>query len=185
MGRNSKEYNNKLKSILKEDLIKFYINELRSIPEIAELYEVKDGSIYKLLKQYDINRTKEEIQAARENTNISKYGCKNVFQNEAIKEKCGDTKFELYGDRNYRDLDKLKQTNLERYGVEHNWASKDPKLNGRATCYEEFGGKENFYKYIHEKGCLTKLAIYGDANYNNREKAENTCIDKYGYKSSF
>lgn len=39
--------------------------------------------------------------------------------------------------------DKKEATFYKNYGVKHNWASKDPKLNGRATCKEKYG-KEYF-----------------------------------------
>ena len=38
-----------------------------------------------------------------------------------------------------------------------------------------------------KKGQQTKLERYGDANYNNREKSNQTCIEKYGdnYRKKF
>lgn len=50
---------------------------------------------------------------------------------------------------------KNKQTMLIRYNVEHNWKSKDPKLNGLETRSK---------KYVN-------------GNYNNRIKAKETCLN--------
>ena len=56
-----------------------------------------------------------------------------------------------------------KKTNLKKYGVDHNFKA----------------------KLIIEKSKQTKLKRYGDANYNNRDKAEKTCIEKYNTINPF
>ena len=57
---------------------------------------------------------------------------------------------------------KVKQTNLAKYGAENIFAS----------------------EYGKQKSKQTKLERYNDANYNNRVKSSQTCLDKYG-KSSY
>lgn len=58
---------------------------------------------------------------------------------------------------------KLKQTNLNKYGVE-NPSQRDE---------------------IKEKKKKTKKENFGDENYNNRNKYKNTCIDKFGFENVF
>jgi hypothetical protein len=53
---------------------------------------------------------------------------------------------------------KVKQTNLEKYGVENYYESEDFK----------------------EKAAKTKIERYGDENFNNIEKSRSTCMKKYG-----
>ena len=53
---------------------------------------------------------------------------------------------------------KIQETNMKRYGVKHNWASKDPKLNGRQTRQEKYGNP--FYRDIN-KTKQTNLKKYG------------------------
>jgi very-short-patch-repair endonuclease len=54
--------------------------------------------------------------------------------------------------------EKVKQTNLKRYGVEYFFKTKD----------------------FITKSSNTKLALYGDINYNNLEQAKKTNLERYG-----
>ena len=67
------------------------------------------------------------------------------------------TKERIYGNSSYNNLEKHKQTCLERYG------------------------KENYTN--HSKAEETKLAKYGDPNYCNPLKNKQTCLERYGVES--
>ena len=67
------------------------------------------------------------------------------------------TKERIYGDSSYNNLEKHKQTCLERYG------------------------KESYTN--HSKAEETKLAKYGDPNYCNPLKNKQTCLERYGVES--
>ena len=67
------------------------------------------------------------------------------------------TKERIYGNPNYNNLEKHKQTCLERYG------------------------KEDYTN--HSKSEETKLAKYGDPNYCNPLKNKQTCLERYGVES--
>lgn len=54
--------------------------------------------------------------------------------------------------------DKIRKTTLEKYGYAHHLQSPEIIQKRKNTCLE----------------------LYGDENYNNREKAIQTCQDKYG-----
>lgn len=110
------------------------------------------------------------------NTKLERYGDKNYNNKEQIKQ----TQFNLYGGYAFTDKEKYEATMLQRYGVRHNWASFDEKLNGRATMYEQAGSKQQHYKNVLEKGKQTRLELYGDAFYSNSEKAQKTMLQKYG-----
>ena len=56
---------------------------------------------------------------------------------------------------------KIENTMLIKYGVKHNWSSKDSQLNGRKT----------------------RQLLYGNENYTNREKAKRTWLKIYGVDS--
>ena len=76
-------------------------------------------------------------------TNIKKYGCENVFQNEAIKEK-------------------IKTTTLNRFGVENISYSDAIKEQKRQTCLKNFGveyGPQS--PIVKEKSINTSLLKFG------------------------
>lgn len=64
------------------------------------------------------------------NTNVT-----NAFQIKEVKEKIKKTKEERYGDSNYNNIEKMRQTNLERYGVEASWANHDVRLKARKKYF--------------------------------------------------
>ncbi len=86
-----------------------------------------------------------------------KYGVKSTLSLDITREKVKITKKEKYGDENYNNYKKAKETNLEKYGSNHVLES----------------------DIIREKGNLTKKDKYGDENYNNRVKAKTTNQEKY------
>lgn len=81
---------------------------------------------------------KECKKALTEQTNLEKYGTKNVFQSEEIK-------------------DKIKQTNLKKYGVEH--PSQDEKIMGKMhkTMIDKYGVKTALQSSEFKKGPRNKF----------------------------
>ena len=79
----------------------------------------------------------------REKTNIERYGAKNVFASEEIKDKIKDVLIEKYGVDNSMKLDetkeKIKQTCLEKYGVEYSFQSENNKEKTKKTLIERYG----------------------------------------------
>ena len=126
--------------------------------------------------------------------------------------KTQQTKLKRYGNSNYNNFEKYKQTCLKRYGVENSLQNKDIKEKYKQTCLEKYGvenpsqseeikkkkEKTTFKHYgvknptyieDHiEKTNQTSLEKYGtlfpSQNFEIKEKAKNTCLKKYGFKSS-
>lgn len=135
-GRNDSNY--KSNKLLFEEINKNYIGKFKNISEI----------IY-LIKNYN----------NLENLHLFCYcGNKNQFNNPYMgynhhcSTRCStlDPQVKL----------KNKKTMMARYNVEHNWKSKNPKLNGLETRNK---------KYIN-------------GNYNNRIKAKETCLNNIDSK---
>ena len=135
------------------------------------------------------------------NTCQDKYGVDNVFQLESTKEKSKKTKLELYGDENWVNREKAKntieedaaedpdyylkihkksqRTRKQKYGDE-NWNNREKASETRAKHAEE---DEHFQDKINEKTKKTKLENHGDENYNNVEKTKTTKLKRYGSTS--
>jgi len=107
---------------------------------------------------------------------------------------CGDMKCQCYKDRYKRTQEKLKKTNLKKYGVEYNFSLKENKEKERATKLERYGN-ENYnnrdsaiktnrengtYEENHIKAKITSLEKYGDKNFRNIDKQKQTKLEKYG-----
>lgn len=115
------------------------------------------------------------------------------FYNEFNK-KGKQTKKEKYGDENYNNLNKMKTTCLERYGVENAMMSKEIQNRGKQTCLERYGVEnymlsEEFRKNLSmylDKSRQTCLERYGVENVTQhpeiKAKISNVCQEKYGCK---
>lgn len=80
-----------------------------------------------------------------------------------------------------------EKTCLERYGVKHNWASKDLRNKTKQKILETYGvtsySQTDEFKQKYKKTCLEK---YGVENYLStkeaRDRIKQTCLKKYGVK---
>ena len=97
---------------------------------------------------------------------------------------------------------KTEETCLAKYGIKHNWASKELREKGQyKTCLEKYGNRnynnhekchetnikkygDNYYNKFHEKAKQTCLKKYNKPWTNNLEKMYNTNIERYGDKCS-
>jgi len=87
-----------------------------------------------------------------------------------------------YGDPHYNNRTKCKQTYLERYGAEHNWASGSSVRHKQYdTCLEKHGNRN--YNNI-EKNKKTLMERYGVEHQSHLpdflEKSKKTCLGRYG-----
>lgn len=99
---------------------------------------------------------------------------KNIESN--IK-KAKQTKKDKYGDENYNNRDKSKQTCLIRYNASSPLGNSEIINKGKKTKKERYGDEKynNITKIKH-----SKLERYGDSSYVNKEKAKQTCLARYG-----
>ena len=136
-----------------------------------------------------------ETQLKYEKTCQEKYGVKNVFKSEEIKEKIKQTNLKKYGVENYSQTiecwDKIRKTEYEKYVVEHHTQSKICQEKRIKTCLNKYGSKtytqsEDYKKNINnivEKQIQTNLKKYGVEYYSQTNefsnKYKNTCLEKY------
>ena len=117
--------------------------------------------------------------------------CSNICaqSSDEIKQKIKQTCLEKYGVDNYakskESKEKVKQTCLKKYGVEYSWQSNECKQKIKQTCLEKYGVDSPLKsKEIRNKCKLTCLEKYGVDNpaklEENKEKVKQTCLKKYG-----
>lgn len=111
-----------------------------------------------------------------ENRNLQKYGKRFVLQVDFIREKSRIKMNELYGKDYYvqtKDF-KIKSENscYKHFSTKHNWASKDPELNGQAERERKYGKKHfaqtDEYKVLWENKERTKRIV--KKQYDTKEK---------------
>ena len=78
-------------------------------------------------------------------------------------------------------IEKLKNTCLERYGVEHNWSSSELRKKCYKTCKERYGVEHALQSdELKKKRHDTMIERHGSANVLNFESTKKTMIEKYG-----
>lgn len=109
--------------------------------------------------------------------------CQNSDPNKI--EKTAKIKKEKYGDSNYNNSQKQKETCLKRYGTTSYTQTDEFKEKVKKSNINKYGCEWPLQnKSIYEKVKQTKQIKYGNENYNNREKAEVTTLNKYGVKNT-
>ena len=114
---------------------------------------------------------------------------KCMMSDESIKEKIKQTHIEKYGVEHPSKLneikEKIKQTCLEKYGVDNPSKLNEIKEKRKQTCLEKYGVEyPQSLDDIKEKikqTCLEKYGVeYASQTHDAKEKSKQTCLEKYG-----
>lgn len=99
---------------------------------------------------------------------------------ESVSENVSKTK-SLYTDQQKQEINNARsETNLLLYGVTNVGQTEKAK-----QAHKEFYEDEELVSTITAQIKSTKLENHGDENYNNRKKAVETCLEKYGVKNTW
>ena len=106
------------------------------------------------------------VRVKHVNTMKQKYGDDYI---KKIIEKGNDTKLKRYGDRNYNNPAKAKETCLERYGVDNVMKFSEFQDKSKETCLQRYG---TIY-YCQSDDYKEQLSMIQD-------KTKETCLERYG-----
>ncbi len=128
----------------------------------------------------------------RKETNLEKYGG-HPLQNKNVMDKLKQTCLERHGVehpiQNKEIHNKAKQTNLERFGFENAFQNKEIQDKQHQTNLERFGCESPFQnKEVQDKILQTNLERYGGHPTQTKsvqDKRKLTCFNTYGFESSF
>jgi G:T-mismatch repair DNA endonuclease (very short patch repair protein) len=154
----------------KDILTKLYVDEHKSLPEIAELFSLDSvTSIDKQLKKFKI-KTRTSSEASEfslpkiKKINLERYGFENVLsKNCAIRLQLEAEHLHQYGVINFGQFEKVKkkivETCLRKYGVESPAQSPEIMKKMRDSLFKRFGvntpgqlpTQRNKYTKIHKK----------------------------------
>lgn len=149
--------------------------------------QMNDPKIKQYRKSIQDKMNIKMIQTAK--NNIDKNGL-NSYQRSIIKQKY--TKKERYGDENYNNSIKRETTCLKKYKSKNVMQNKiiiNQMVNTKKNNIDENGlnsfQRNNAWKQIKVKEHCKRIKKerYGNENYNNINKAKQTCLNKYGVDS--
>ena len=140
---------NKLTEIEKQEVInqvrKAYLENNMKIDELISMFNSTKTFMYSFLRKNNIKKSKEQLNTDRSKLCKKAYHDKSNNEINKIKEKRKQTNMERFGVENpYQSKeiqDKIKQKNLELYGVEYATQRKDVKEKIDKSTLESQGAK--------------------------------------------
>jgi hypothetical protein len=107
-----------------------------------------------------------------------------VGNNAVVKTTAKKTKAKKYGNETYNNREKATNTLWANHGVINVSQLEDIKAKKQQTTIKNYGVENPLQnEIIRLKSYKTKMKRYGDKNYNNREKAKETILLRYGVDS--
>lgn len=142
------------------------------------------------------------VKCFKKMNSIKKYGVDHPFKSEKVKMKINETKIDRYGDKNYNNYNKIRKTNIKRYGTECSLHNPEIKKKTLKTFKEKYGGHhtknekfknriknqslENYgVEYSFQRDDVikrikdTKRLKYGNEHYSNRDKFKETLMKNF------
>jgi len=168
-----------------------YMYDIKNIPICVCGNEINfRGRIEKIYNDFcstkcsAINVSVKRMETLEKN-NMEKYGVKNVFQLDSVKQKSKNTCLEKYGFDNQNKSviikNKIKETNLKKYGSEYYMGSLDFMEKSKTTCLEKYGSTHPMKNLdIKEKLKNVFIKKYGTntISENDKFRKDNFCIAK-------
>jgi len=158
------------------------------LDEYKDKYVTRDTRIIGkcILCENSFNKSLNKLHKQR---NFGCETCAKVLKFERIKNTMVDKYGVEYAAQSQTFKDKMKVTTLERYGVEHASQNEEVKGKIRQTNLNTYGVEYGLQdKSVKEKGRITNLEKYGFENPQQseeiKEKAKQTCLKKYGVEYS-
>lgn len=81
----------------------------------------------------------EEIKQKKIETCLENHGVEYIFQSKEFFEKTRKTNLEKYNNENYRNIEKIKSTLMDRYGVDNPSQLEAVKQKKKETCLRNYG----------------------------------------------
>lgn len=122
----------------------------------------------------------KEVSSIKEGYKFCGRANKCMCAKESVSRSVAETKKQFSDETNHQINTKRKRTNIEKYGVDNTGQTSRAKENHK-RFYEDTKKVDD----VVAKTIATKIEKYGDAKYNNREKAKSTCLEKYGVDNTY
>lgn len=142
---------------------------------------IREG--YRQYCSYKCTNNSEKTKELKKRTYIEKYNVDNPTKNREVVEKSMNTQRKRYGGVGFESgmlMDKVKKTNLERYGVEYTGKSDKVKEKIRQTWNKNYGVNHPWMTdKVKEKIRQTNLKRYGVENPSHTQHFKDKMVEKH------
>lgn len=141
------------------DIIDYYITTNHSKIETLEHFNISNTFLSKIIKQYKIKKPRLLSHEHNKKTSLERYGSETYNNLEKRKQTC----LEKYGVENpFQDIEKIKQSYISRYGVDNPNKVKEVREKIEQTCLEKYGETSfSKTKAFNEKCKITSIKHFG------------------------
>lgn len=170
--------------ISKEDFISYF--KCHSNVNTAVHFDITTTTVLKLCTLYEFKKSKEDIALTKETTCLEKYGVKNPYQADFVKDKCKKSDEEKQ--KIAKKCKETLQAKAESQGLTLSELYSKQNKQGYKTKVANYGSQEAFRAYIKESIDNTLISNYGSleaARDAQKIAREQTCLEKYGSKNVF
>ena len=158
-----------MKNITREQLEELYINKNKTMTQTAEILNIDQSTVSKLIKKYNLDKPYEMKLESKRAACRDKYGVNNIMQLEEKKNKLRNTLLDRYG--NYYPLERAKrirETIISKYGSEGILNNPEAKEKYKQTCLAKYGVEHPTQSNI------VKDKISKSIKERNKKRIENT-----------
>lgn len=170
---------------------KYPANLKKNREAFAEIEKKYENMFCKFIEVYKlVNNTYKynlfcPICGKRNGYEVDHCSCRCTQLDKKVREKYAATNIRLHGSATYNNVEKNKQTCMEKYGVINVFQAEEIKEKCKETKFERYGDE----KYTNrERQRLTKLTDIDEQGLNVYQraniKAQNTMLERYGVKTS-
>ena len=149
--------------IEKDILYDEYITKNLPLSTISDIHKCTKKQLTRLLKIYSIKKSDELVRECRRKTNLTKYGCENPSSSDIVKNKKS-----INNPFSRPEVqEKIRLTNLKKYGVDNPMKSNEIKEKAFNTNLKKYGVKSvTSSSEIRSKMVSTLMQKYGVDNPN-------------------
>lgn len=162
-----------------------YLYNILTIDEIALVCNCNINRVNNSIKKYKLKISQTLINNKYKRRSMYLHGVNHPAQLIENINKVKSTKYFKYKDENYNNLEKQKQTILNKYGKSNSFQVEEFKKKAKNTIKEKYGEeiyqKTNIFKNKYKNTCLNRYGVDNYAKTNEcKLKIKDTCLEKYG-----
>lgn len=174
-----------------ENIKQLYLVENLTDIEVSEKLQIPKTVVNYVAIKFNYNKSKEQRKQSYKDAYFRKYGVYHHMHKQDVKEKIKQTNLERYGCENpYQNKELMKRAYQKKLGVDNPFQSEKVKGKIKQTNLKKYGVEHSMQSIeVQEKVKQTNLEKYGNeygiATKKIQEKVKQTNLARYGVENVF
>ena len=143
-----------------DKIVNYYITENHSKIDTCQFFNISADALTKVFKHYSIKKSRQLSHVHNKKTCLERYGDSNYNNTEKQRQ----TMLDKYGTDNYfKDIEKMKYIYIQKFGVSNPNKLKQVRDKIKETCLKKYGvdsySKTEEFKYKVKETCLERYGV--------------------------